>query len=81
MILSFVHFTILGMAAIPLIYYSLALFSAWQFFRSSHKTLPVQLSPLRSVISSPFADSIPMPMKISPVFAARTIRNTKLSFV
>ncbi len=40
MILSFFHFTILGMAAIPLIYYSLALFSAWQFFRKSHKTSP-----------------------------------------
>src|ERR1700753_1409999 len=36
MILSFIHFTILGMAVIPLIYYSIALFSAWQFFRSSH---------------------------------------------
>ncbi len=34
MILSFIHFAILGMAAIPLIYYSLALFSAWQFFRT-----------------------------------------------
>ena len=40
MILSFFHFVILGMAAIPLIYYSLALFSAWQFFRSSRKTRP-----------------------------------------
>src|SRR6202451_4657408 len=35
MILSFLHFAILGMAVIPLIYYSLALFSAWQFFRNS----------------------------------------------
>ena len=34
MILSLLHFTILGMAAIPLIYYSLAIFSAWQFFRT-----------------------------------------------
>src|ERR1700722_13116984 len=40
MILSLLHFTILGMAAIPLIYYSLAIFSAWQFFRMSHETLP-----------------------------------------
>src|ERR1700760_92068 len=40
MILSFFHFAILGMAAIPLIYYTLALFSAWQFFRKSHKTSP-----------------------------------------
>src|SRR6202453_329878 len=40
MILSFVHFIILGMAAIPLIYYALALFSAWQFFRISDKTKP-----------------------------------------
>src|SRR6202522_774404 len=42
MILSFFHFTILGMAAIPLIYYSLALFSAWQFFRKSHKSAPAK---------------------------------------
>src|ERR1017187_2496967 len=41
MILSFVHFLILGMAAIPLIYYALALFSAWEFFRTSHKTRPL----------------------------------------
>src|SRR5277367_569192 len=40
MILSFFHFAILGMAAIPLIYYSLALFSAWQFFRKSQKSSP-----------------------------------------
>src|SRR3984957_976818 len=40
MILSFFHFAILGMAAIPLIYYTLALFSAWQFFRKSHRTSP-----------------------------------------
>jgi len=39
MILSFFHFAILGMAAIPFIYYSLALFSAWQFFRCSRKSL------------------------------------------
>src|ERR1700722_3310969 len=38
MILSFFHFAILGMAIIPLIYYSLALFSAWQFFRCSRRT-------------------------------------------
>src|ERR1700761_8472309 len=37
MILSFFHFAILGMAAIPFIYYSLSLFSAWQFFRCSRK--------------------------------------------
>src|SRR3984885_4902095 len=37
MIQSFIHFTILGVAGIPLIYYALALFSAWQFFRTSHK--------------------------------------------
>src|SRR6201984_1520469 len=41
MILSFFHFIILGMAAIPLIYYALALFSSWQFFRTSHKTRPL----------------------------------------
>src|ERR1700747_2660074 len=41
MILSFVHFTILGMAAIPLIYYALVLFSAWQFFRPSRQARPL----------------------------------------
>ena len=41
MILSFFHFAILGMAAVPLIYYALALYSAWQFFRSSNKTRPL----------------------------------------
>src|ERR1700759_2498442 len=40
MILSFLHYLILGMAAIPLIYYALALFSAWQFFRKSDKSRP-----------------------------------------
>lgn len=38
MTLSLFHFTILGMAAIPWIYYSLVLFSAWRFFRCSRKT-------------------------------------------
>jgi ceramide glucosyltransferase len=42
MILSFFHFTMLGMAAIPLIYYSLALFSAWQFFAKSQKSAPAK---------------------------------------
>src|SRR6201984_1160149 len=41
MILSSVHFFILGMAAIPLIYYALALFSAWQCFRTSSKIRPL----------------------------------------
>ncbi len=41
MILSFFHFAILGMAAVPLIYYSLALFSAWRFFRCSRKIRPL----------------------------------------
>src|SRR6202034_3763392 len=56
MILSFFHFAILGMAAIPLIYYSLALLSAWQFFRKSDKnasnsyTPPVSnLKPIRGL--------------------------------
>jgi ceramide glucosyltransferase len=44
MILSLLHFTVLAIAAIPLIYYSLALFSAWRFFRASHKSKP-QASP------------------------------------
>src|ERR1700733_1453717 len=38
MILSFIQFTILGMAVIPLIYYTLALFSAGRFFRTSRKS-------------------------------------------
>jgi ceramide glucosyltransferase len=41
MILSLLKFTILGIAAIPCIYYSLALFSAWQFFRGSQKAKKV----------------------------------------
>src|SRR6202789_2449327 len=41
MILSFFHFAVLGMAAVPLIYYSLALFSAWRFFRCSRKAGPL----------------------------------------
>src|SRR6201987_6289347 len=41
MILSSVHFFILGMAAIPLIYYALPLFSALQFFRPSIKIRPL----------------------------------------
>src|SRR6201997_4095565 len=57
MILSSVHFFILGMAAIPLIYYALALFSAWQFFRTSSKIRPLadftppvsNLKPIRGV--------------------------------
>jgi ceramide glucosyltransferase len=38
MTVSFVRFTILGIAAIPWIYYILALFSAGQFFRTSRRT-------------------------------------------
>ena len=45
MILSFFHFAILGMAAIPFIYYSLALFSAWQFFRCSRKPASTSYTP------------------------------------
>ncbi len=37
MILSVVHWTIMGVAAIPVIYYSLALFSSWRFFTSTRK--------------------------------------------
>ena len=52
MILSLLHFMILGMAAIPLIYYSLALFSAWQFFRSSHKNGPLASSSYTPPVSN-----------------------------
>src|ERR1700684_3141491 len=45
MILSFFHFAILGMAAIPLIYYSLPLFSAWQFFRCSRMPSSTSYTP------------------------------------
>jgi ceramide glucosyltransferase len=38
MTVSFIRFTILGIAAIPWIYYLLALFSAGQFFRTSRKS-------------------------------------------
>lgn len=37
MILNFLHFALLGMAVIPLIYYGLVLFSAFRFFLSSRK--------------------------------------------
>src|ERR1700728_4409661 len=45
MILSFFHFAILGMASIPFIYYALALFSAWQFFRCSRKPSSTSYTP------------------------------------
>src|SRR6202789_6663 len=45
MILSFFHFAILGMALIPFIYFALALFSAWQFFRCSHKPTTTSYTP------------------------------------
>src|ERR1700743_485829 len=51
MILSLLHFTILGMAGIPLIYYSLALFSSWRFFRSSGNS-KVQAAPYTPQISN-----------------------------
>ena len=49
MILSFFHFAILGMAAIPLIYYSLVLFSSWQFFRSPRKPLSGYTPPVSNL--------------------------------
>jgi ceramide glucosyltransferase len=52
MILSLFHFMILGMAAIPLIYYSLALFSAWQFFRRSQKNGPLASSSYTPPVSN-----------------------------
>ena len=77
MIQSFIHFTILGMAAIPLIYYALALFSAWQFFRTSHKagaqasyTPPVSnLKPIRGLDPDAYENFAS--------FAAKVTRNTK----
>jgi ceramide glucosyltransferase len=38
MILSFLRYTVLGMAVFPLIYYCLSLFSAWRFFRRKEKS-------------------------------------------
>jgi ceramide glucosyltransferase len=49
MILSFFHFAILGMAAIPLIYYSLVLFSSWQFFRTPRKPLSGYTPPISNL--------------------------------
>jgi ceramide glucosyltransferase len=49
MILSFFHFAILGMAAIPLIYYSLVLFSSWQFFRCPRKPLSGYTPPISNL--------------------------------
>jgi ceramide glucosyltransferase len=39
MVLWLVRYALLGIAAIPFIYYSIALFSAWRFFRQSRKRL------------------------------------------
>ena len=56
MILRLVHFMILGIAMIPLIYYSIVLYSSWRFFRRSRKILhsgflpPVSnLKPIRGI--------------------------------
>jgi ceramide glucosyltransferase len=56
MILRLVHFAILGIATIPLIYYSIVLYSSWRFFRRSPKspqsgfTPPVSiLKPIRGI--------------------------------
>jgi ceramide glucosyltransferase len=38
MTLRLVHFIILAIAALPLIYYAIVLYSSWQFFRRSRKT-------------------------------------------
>jgi ceramide glucosyltransferase len=45
MILRLVHFIILGIATIPLIYYSIVLYSSWQFFRRSRNILPSGFTP------------------------------------
>ncbi|HEY4933059.1 MAG TPA: glycosyltransferase [Terriglobales bacterium] len=39
MVLWLVRYALLGISAIPFIYYSIALFSAWRFFRQSRKRL------------------------------------------
>src|SRR5580692_7263892 len=56
MILIVVHFMILGIATIPLIYYTIVLYSSWQFFRRSRTILhpgftpPVSnLKPIRGI--------------------------------
>src|ERR1700761_2707318 len=38
MILSLLHYTVMGVAIFPLIYYGLALFSAWRFFQRTPKS-------------------------------------------
>jgi ceramide glucosyltransferase len=45
MILSFLHYTVLGVAVFPLIYYCLALFSAWRFFRRAPQKVVSDYTP------------------------------------
>jgi ceramide glucosyltransferase len=49
MTLSYFQFAILGMAAIPLIYYSLVLFSSWRFFRCPRQPLSGYTPPISNL--------------------------------
>jgi ceramide glucosyltransferase len=46
---SYFQFAILGMAAIPLIYYSLVLFSSWRFFRCPRKPISGYTPPISNL--------------------------------
>jgi ceramide glucosyltransferase len=50
MILRLVHFIILGIATIPLIYYSIVLYSSWRFFRRPRKTPRNGFTPPLSIL-------------------------------
>jgi len=49
MIWKFADYLFLGIAAIPFIYYAIALYSAWRYFRSSPKPNPARLESTRPI--------------------------------
>jgi ceramide glucosyltransferase len=56
MILLLIHFIVLGVAAIPLIYYSIVLYSSWRFFRRPRETQ----APARSGFTPPVSNLKPI---------------------
>ncbi len=49
MIWKFADYAFLGVAAIPFIYYAIALYSAWRYFRSSANPIPADLDGRRPI--------------------------------
>ena len=78
MILSSFHFAILGMAAIPLIYYSLVLFSSWQFFRVPRKPLSGYTPPVSNL--KPIRGLDPDTYENLASFCRQDYPNTRLFF-